>query len=267
MLSIDGTSAAPAYSFVSDSGLGLWRANTGVIGATGSLNVNIGTKTISPGLAGAFSPVSLNGTVTAALSLTDNWSDVYVNTSLTKTGGGGLATAYSLWFRSTVTSSDGSALITYKTISLLGSLLGTTGFTNVWGLDVAPTLNAPVATWRGVHIEPTFTQTPTTSWGICVESGMNSYHVGKFTFGGTTAPTWDIHVVGGNSAASGIGIDTSTTGPTAPASNGSGVISVYKGTTNYYLLVTFNDGGTTRYRYMQLNGTSATWSEATSLPT
>lgn len=90
----------------------------------------------------------------------------------------------------------------------------------------------------------------------------------KTSFGSSsTAATWNAHVMGGNSAATGLGLDTSTTGPTAPSSNAAGVLSIYKGTTNYYLLCTFNDGGTTRYRYMQLNGTGATWTHGTTLPT
>lgn len=87
------------------------------------------------------------------------------------------------------------------------------------------------------------------------------------TLGADAAATWLLHLQGGNSATAAFGLNVSTTGPTAPSSNATGVISVYKGATNYYLLVTFNDGGTTRYRYMQLNGTTATWTQGTSLPT
>lgn len=118
----------------------------------------------------------------------------------------------------------------------------------------------------GLDIGVTNSLTGTTVWNMQCGNN-NSYHQGKFTFGGTGTPTWDIHVQGGNAATNGVGIDVSTTGPTAPASNGSAVLSVFKGTTNYYLLVTFNDAGTTRYRYMELNGTTATWTEGTSLPT
>ena len=107
-----------------------------------------------------------------------------------------------------------------------------------------------------------------TTWGIQV-GNYNSYHQGKFTIGGTTAPTWNVHVQGGNAATTALGLDISTTAPTAPASNAAGVISVYAGSggSNKYLLVTFNDGGTTRYRYMNLNSTSTTWTHATTLPT
>jgi hypothetical protein len=42
---------------------------------------------------------------------------------------------------------------------------------------------------------------------------------------------------------------------------------VYKdGGGDYYFIIKYNDGGTIRYKYMQLNGTSTTWTHATSLP-
>lgn len=79
-------------------------------------------------------------------------------------------------------------------------------------------------------------------------------------------PTWALHIQAGATNISGVGIDVSTVGPIAPASNASGVISIFKGTTNYYILITFNDAGTTRYKYLQLNGTGVTWVTGTSLP-
>ena len=43
---------------------------------------------------------------------------------------------------------------------------------------------------------------------------------------------------------------------------------LYVGTSNNtYWLITYNDAGTVRYRYMKLNGTAVTWTESTSLPT
>lgn len=42
---------------------------------------------------------------------------------------------------------------------------------------------------------------------------------------------------------------------------------VYKnGGGDYYFIIKYNDGGTIRFKYMQLNGTSTTWTHATSLP-
>lgn len=75
-----------------------------------------------------------------------------------------------------------------------------------------------------------------------------------------------MHLQGGNAATNGLGINVSTVGPTAPASSASGVISIYKGATNWHLLVTFNDAGTTRYKSLQLNSTGVTWVDGTSLP-
>jgi Pectate lyase superfamily protein len=50
--------------------------------------------------------------------------------------------------------------------------------------------------------------------------------------------------------------------------SGDGEMRLYKGSAgNTYLLVSFNDGGTLKYRYMNLHSTNATWSYSTSLPT
>jgi hypothetical protein len=59
-----------------------------------------------------------------------------------------------------------------------------------------------------------------------------------------------------------------TVGSPQPANN-QGTIYVYQGTSgNTYLVVTFNDSGTVRHRYLQLNGTSTpTWEYSTTLPT
>lgn len=138
--------------------------------------------------------------------------------------------------------------------------------TTGYGLAIGASNSGTLTTFVGLDIGVAQSLAGSTIWAVKV-GNYNSYFNGKTAFGGTSTPTWDIHLQGGNSAASGIGIDVSTTGPTAPGSSASAVISVYKGTTNYYLLVTFNDAGTTRYRYMELNGTTATWTEATSLPT
>jgi hypothetical protein len=60
-----------------------------------------------------------------------------------------------------------------------------------------------------------------------------------------------------------------TAAPSGLTSNTNMAMSVYAGSggTNYYVLITWNDGGTVRYKYMLLNGTGTTWSEGTSLPT
>jgi hypothetical protein len=57
-----------------------------------------------------------------------------------------------------------------------------------------------------------------------------------------------------------------TTGPTTAnlASNGNAVMTLYHGATNYYWLIAWNDAGTVRYKYLQLNGTGVTWVTGTS---
>lgn len=60
-----------------------------------------------------------------------------------------------------------------------------------------------------------------------------------------------------------------TTGPDTGnlTSNTNVVMTMYHGATNYYLLFAFNDGGTVRYKYLQLNSTGTTWATGTTLPT
>jgi hypothetical protein len=83
----------------------------------------------------------------------------------------------------------------------------------------------------------------------------------------TVAPTWNVHVMGGNAAINAVGLDVSTTIATAPGSNAACAMQIFKGTTNYYLMFVFNDAGTTRYKYLQLNGTGSTWATGTTVPT
>jgi hypothetical protein len=60
-----------------------------------------------------------------------------------------------------------------------------------------------------------------------------------------------------------------TTGPETAnlTSNTNVVMTMYHGATNYYLLFAWNDAGTVRYKYFQLNGTGTTWAQGTTLPT
>lgn len=151
----------------------------------------------------------------------------------------------------TVNNSAAATMTTWTGVQIAtGSVSGSGVFTTQYGLDIGSLSGAA------------------TNISIRVQGSSPILFAPKTSFGSSsTAATWNAHVMGGNSAATGLGLDTSTTGPTAPGSNAAGVVSIYKGATNYYLLVTFNDGGTTRYRYMQLNGTTATWTHGTTLPT
>lgn len=138
--------------------------------------------------------------------------------------------------------------------------------TNYYGMRIGVANGGTITTCYGLDIGVATVLGGTTIWGLVV-GAYNSYFNGQTTFGGTGTPTWDIHVQGGNAATSGVGIDVSTTAPTSPASSASGVISIYKGATNWYYLITFNDAGATRYFYFKLNGTSTvTWTGGTGLP-
>lgn len=104
----------------------------------------------------------------------------------------------------------------------------------------------------------------TTKWGI--QCAYNTYFSALNTFGGTANPSFVVDVQGGNAATNAIGITPSTVAPSPAASVGA--ISLYQGTAgNKYFMVTYNDAGTTRYKYVILDTTGITWTEGTSLPT
>jgi len=152
----------------------------------------------------------------------------------------------------------------------LSSNVGSGATVSSWyGLAIGNSNSGTITTATGLDIGVALGLSGSTIWALRV-GNYNSAFNGKTAFGQSGTPTWNIHLQGNpDSGAKALGIDVSTVGPTAPASNTSGTISFYKGSggTNYYLLITFNDGGTTRYRYMQLNGTTATWTESTTIPT
>jgi hypothetical protein len=140
--------------------------------------------------------------------------------------------------------------------------------TTLRGLSVGGGNSTLVTTNIGLDIGVNVPLFGTTLWGMQV-GNYQSYHQGPFAFGGTSAPTWNMHSQGSASAKNALGIDVSTTAPTAPPSSASATTSVYKGSGgNTYYLVAYNDAGTMKYFYFKLNGASSiTWTFAASLPT
>jgi len=122
-----------------------------------------------------------------------------------------------------------------------------------------------------------------TGWGIqqnispnwlggCTAIGGGATSSGNFSVGGTgaTLPTWALHIIGGNSVTSGVGLNSSASIATTPASAAGFVMQAYKGTAgNNYLMYVYNDAGTTKYIYTKLTGATATaaFTVATALPT
>jgi hypothetical protein len=109
---------------------------------------------------------------------------------------------------------------------------------------------------------------------------LTDYQVSEATVGGTLTTHIGHDIAALTLAATNIGIRIgamtnpiqmamATTGPTTGnlTSNTNGVMTLYHGATNYYLLFAFNDAGTVRYKYLQLNGTGTTWAQGTALPT
>ena len=109
----------------------------------------------------------------------------------------------------------------------------------------------------------------TTIWGMQV-GNYQSYHQGPLALGGTTAPTWTLHMQG-NTMQTGIGFDVSAShAPTLPANNAGAVMTVYKGATSgaLYLLIATVFGGSTVYYSLKISATASSWvSNGSTLPT
>jgi hypothetical protein len=124
------------------------------------------------------------------------------------------------------------------------------------GFQTAPVIGASttITLFQAVNIQaPTVNGTLTTCVGIDIAA-----------LTGTTAIAVRLAA-----QANPIQMAMSTTGPTTGnlTSNTNAVLTLYHGATNYYILIAFNDGGTVRYKYLQLNGTGVTWVTGTALPT
>lgn len=138
---------------------------------------------------------------------------------------------------------------------------------------ISNTNSGTVTTAVGLDIGNLGTLNGSTVWAVRV-GNYNSFWNGLTTFGNNSAPTYALHVRGGsngtvNSATNALGLDLSTTGPTAPASNAGIAISCYKGATSghEFILITSNISGTTNYISLDLTAGGVTWVHGTALPT
>ncbi len=249
-----------------------------------------------------FSSIGIGGTYDFDSSIITSgvWTGVACTANIQATNNAVVASVTGLNFSPTSNNPSASpATITTYTGAKITPTLASSGgstltLTDFFGLQIAPINsnllgNATLTRWTGILVDTGANSTGTgittayglriastfssnlgsvgTIWALAIDSTANNYIAGPSTFGATSAPTWNVHVRGGNAATTGVGIDVSTTGPTVPGSSASGVISIYKGATNWYYLITFNDAGTTRYKYLQLNATGVTWVNNTVLPT
>lgn len=267
------------------------------LGITGSLSVSefIGiNSTASPN----------GGSIYDASSPTISTSEGYTQWKMAGTTT--ISTAQGFTFCSllsldqTVTINAG--ILNFAAIGVNGTITGTTPPDNNYIMFFTPqiTISGTIALLAGLYINPGVgsstnvtrynaigvgggTSTVTTTVGVDIGvsnalGGTNIYAIqagnymsffnGNTTFGSTANPAYAVDVQGsGNSGT--LALTESTTAATSPASNTKALVQVYKGSggTNYYLMITWNDGGTVRYKYMLLNGTGTTWTESTTLPT
>ncbi len=157
---------------------------------------------------------------------------------------------------------------------------------NFFGLYLAPTTGiggGTITNWYGIRLLAVGSSGSVgNSYGLYIQglpaaTGVSLNLVcagasvmGSCAFGGSynppsAAPVYAVDIQGAGSH-SALGLAGSGAAPASPAAS-NGTLSIYGGATNTYLLLTYNDAGTVRYRYMQLNGTAAAWAEGASLPT
>lgn len=145
--------------------------------------------------------------------------------------------------------------------TLQANITGSTITTGV-GLDVALTtsLGGAITTGIGLRI---LSNAATTAWGMQV-GNFQSYHQGKFAFGGTTAPTWGVELQSTSGDPGSIALNEVTTTPTNPASS-AGVVVYHKADK---LVFAFNNAGTMRYFTLDLTQSVATpaWAQSTTAP-
>ncbi len=134
---------------------------------------------------------------------------------------------------STVNMGTGSTCTTAKLIQVATIGAGTYG--TVIGCDLTSIIPA----------------TFTTIWALNI-GNTASYHNGAITIGGTATPAYTIDLQGAGNNAAGVATDAVigsgfvTSTPASAASN-KAWFGLWKGATNYYFAIGFNDGGTMRY--------------------
>lgn len=102
--------------------------------------------------------------------------------------------------------------------------------------------------------------------GNLVTTGNLNVNGGKIRVGDATAGTYFYNTPTTASNLNAFSFGSTTTDTASPTSNANMTISCWKGTTNFYFMIKFLDGAQIRYKYLQLNGTSATWTAGTSAP-
>lgn len=104
----------------------------------------------------------------------------------------------------------------------------------------------------------------TTKWGLQVDD-YQSQHIGKLGLGGaaiTTVPAYALDLQGTAQDRGVIGLAEQVAAPTDPTQDAQALIYVK----DNKLIVSWDDSGTMKYRYLDLTSTDATWTYTTSAP-
>lgn len=121
-----------------------------------------------------------------------------------------------------------------------------------------------ITTQIGVDI-PAFSAGTT---NIGIRNANDTRLAGNVRIGDLTAAAYALSFATAASATNAISMGNTTTDTTSPTSNANMTVSLYKGSGgNFYFMIKFNDGGTVRYKYLQLNTAGITWTQGTTAPT
>jgi hypothetical protein len=221
-------------------------------------NVTINNSSTTPGILGITSSYTLS-----SVSSKGNLTALFFNPGFQGASVPSSATMLDIAGSWGVT----ATLPTFRGMQIFPAVAVGATVTSAYGLQIGLSNAGTVTTLVGLDVGVANALQGSTVWGMQV-GNYNSYFNGNTTFGGTGTPTYAVHVRGGSASVSAIGMDTSTVAPVEPGSSGAMAIQCYQGTAgNRYFLISYNDAGTQRYKYVILNGVGVTWTESTTLPT
>lgn len=267
--------------------LGVTDTRTNTTGSTSYSSVDIGgTVTYQTGTNMAHRAFNVYQTVNANVNMTGVYGALFtasVKGSSTLTGSYGFygslsAAATSSSVAPTMTTATGGYFDVNTQNALGGGGSAQPTITTGIGVDISLSagdgfgifLNGVLTTAIGLRITNIVTNTSTstgarsggTAWGMQV-GDYQSYHTGRMAFGGTTAPTYQLELQGTGADRGVMYLAESAATPTSPPSS-AGVLMYHRADK---IIFVFNNGGTVRYKYLDMTGTGVTWTHTTTAPT
>lgn len=244
---------------------------------TAALNANSNTiYSVSQFAVGATITTTNTVTVARTASITTGYNSLSITDSIT--WGSGSFLVYT-GFRVGPTLTFNVAPLGVTLMVMSPTLAGTATGYPVTGVQssLAPPAGSALSKWTamqlaggraadtvltvGLDIGVTTALAGTTVWGIqCAD--YQSYHTGRISLGGSTAPTYALDIKGTAQDRGVIALAESSATPTNPSSSNQALIYLKADK----LVLAFNDAGTVRYKYLDLTGTGVTWVHTTTAP-